>query len=82
MATIGRAVTIKFNGAALEKYIAELPPLDIDEGPTFTIEIDPSVWTFGPFEVVRVRPAVRQSCLWRRSFDKRGRKRGHPLHRG
>ena len=31
---------------------------------------------------VSVRPAVRQSCLWRHSFDWRNRKRGHPTHRG
>ncbi len=33
------------------------------------------------YAVVGVRPAVRQSCLWRHSFDWRNRKRGHPVHR-
>ena len=31
--------------------------------------------------VVAIRPASRQSCLWRHSFDWRNRKRGHPVHR-
>jgi hypothetical protein len=39
-------------------------------------------WTISfPLKFVRVRPAVRLSCMWRHSFDWRNRQRGHPLHR-
>jgi len=41
------------------------------------------VWSLAltKVHVVAIRPASRQSCLWRHSFNWRNRKRGHPTHR-
>ena len=74
-----KATTVKvtYNGAELQQFFADngvnvaeqLAQLPVHE---FTVNL----------RFVSVRPAVRQSCLWRHSFDWRNRKRGHPVHRG
>ncbi len=73
----GTSVKVTYNGAELQQFLAgngvnvaeQLAQL-----PTYEFTIN--------FRVVAVRPVVRQSCLWRHSFDWRSRKRGHPVHRG
>ena len=86
MATIkGISVKVTYNGVELQQFFAdngvnvseELDQMEVRE---FTANL-----RFVGLSVIGVRlpsrPAVRQSCLWRHSFDWRNRKRGHPVHR-
>ena len=69
----GDTLTAAVNTALADVITSELT---VGIGRAFSLAFDDMRFT-----VIGVRPAVRQSCLWRHSFNWRNRKRGHPQFR-